>query len=242
MGPVATVEHDRVRSHTAAEVLQQSDEQTRENVRRYASASDEAVEQRIVELEREWDIERVLELNAASLALSGVLAGLRSRRVLALPIVVLGFLIQHAVQGWCPPIALFRRLGVRTRREIDAEKQALRVLRGDFDHVAGRHDRERVESVLDGRRDRRSTRNARSRTLAGRVLHAAGDDNRPADELAAAAEVLDACGAIRYRDEAERELRRVGSRDHRRRGTRRTVGDGSRRLRPASSRSRATGR
>jgi hypothetical protein len=149
MSPVATVEHDRVRSHTAPDVLQQIDEQTRENVRRHANASDEAMEQRIEELEREWDIERVLELNAATLALTGVLAGLRDRRVLALPIVVLGFLIQHAVQGWCPPIALFRRLGIRTRREIDAEKQALRVLRGDFDGAVGTHGGDRVDAVVE---------------------------------------------------------------------------------------------
>lgn len=148
MSPVATVEHDRVRSHTAAGVLHQIDEQTRENVRRYANASDEAIEQRIEELEREWGIERVLELNAATLGLTGVLAGVRKPRVLALPIVVLGFLIQHAVQGWCPPIALFRRLGIRTRREIDAEKQALRVLRGDFDDVTGRNGAERADAVI----------------------------------------------------------------------------------------------
>jgi hypothetical protein len=149
MTPVATVEHDRVRSHTAANALHQIDEQTRENVRRYANASDEAIEQRIEELEREWDIERVLELNAATLGLTGVLAGVRSRRVLALPILVLGFLIQHALQGWCPPIALFRRLGIRTRREIDAEKQALRVLRGDFDDVPGGNGAERADAVIE---------------------------------------------------------------------------------------------
>lgn len=149
MSPVAAVEHDRVRSHTAPDVLRQIDEQTRENVRRYAEADNATIERRIEELEKEWDIERVLELNAAVLGLSGVLAGVRNRRVLALPVGVLGFLIQHAVQGWCPPIALFRRMRIRTRREIDAEKQALRVLRGDFDHAAGMHGSARTDAVVE---------------------------------------------------------------------------------------------
>ena len=45
------------------------------------------------------------------------------------------FLLQHALQGWCPPLPLFRRLGVRTAREIARERYALQALRGDFDDV-----------------------------------------------------------------------------------------------------------
>ncbi|HJS07611.1 MAG TPA: hypothetical protein VJ809_08115, partial [Pirellulales bacterium] len=52
------------------------------------------------------------------------------------PGVVLSFLFQHAVQGWCPPVPVLRRLGVRTREEIDREKYALKALRGDFSEVA----------------------------------------------------------------------------------------------------------
>ncbi len=48
------------------------------------------------------------------------------------PAAVAGFLFQHAVQGWCPPVPLFRRLGFRTAREIDHERYALKALRGDF--------------------------------------------------------------------------------------------------------------
>jgi DNA-binding NarL/FixJ family response regulator len=56
-----------------------------------------------------------------------------------------------------------------------------------------------------------------SRTLAGRALAAAGEGERAAAELARAAEELDARGALRYRDEAEHELRRLGHRKlHRR--------------------------
>jgi len=45
------------------------------------------------------------------------------------------FCLQHALQGWCPPLTLFRRLGIRTQREIDDERTALKALRGDFADV-----------------------------------------------------------------------------------------------------------
>jgi DNA-binding CsgD family transcriptional regulator len=67
---------------------------------------------------------------------------------------------------------------------------------------------------------------ARGRTLAGRALIATGDRLRAAAELETAAVELDACGALRYRDEAERELRRLGRRDHRHRGARGARGEG----------------
>ena len=57
---------------------------------------------------------------------------------------------------------------------------------------------------------------ARSRALAGAALSRAGREDEAIAELAAAAAELDACGAPRYRDEAERELRRAGGRVHRR--------------------------
>jgi hypothetical protein len=43
-----------------------------------------------------------------------------------------GFLFQHAIEGWCPPVPILRRLGFRTAREIDIERVALKTLRGDF--------------------------------------------------------------------------------------------------------------
>lgn len=82
--------------------------------------------ERLAELDREWDIERTLEANAASLVVAGSVLGLMvDRRFLAVPLVVGGFLLQHALQGWCPPLPLFRRLGVRTRAEILREREAL---------------------------------------------------------------------------------------------------------------------
>jgi hypothetical protein len=99
----------------------------------YQHADPSRITARIDELKKEWDIERTLEANAASVALLGVVLGATvDRRWLALPGVVAAFLLQHAVQGWCPPLPVFRRLGVRTAAEIHEEIIALKILRGDF--------------------------------------------------------------------------------------------------------------
>jgi hypothetical protein len=124
---------ERVPLHTASEYNQRIWQQTEANVARYSQMGDEAIDRRLKELEEEWDIERVLEANAASVALVGLALGATvDRRLFVLPALVAGFLLQHAVQGWCPPISLFRRMGVRTATEIDEERYALKALRGDF--------------------------------------------------------------------------------------------------------------
>jgi hypothetical protein len=80
-------------------------------------------------------VERVLGANAALLSLTGLVFGFANRKLLVVPAVVAGFLLLHALQGWSPPVPLFRRLGVRTQAEIEAERYALKALRGDFQGV-----------------------------------------------------------------------------------------------------------
>jgi DNA-binding NarL/FixJ family response regulator len=57
---------------------------------------------------------------------------------------------------------------------------------------------------------------ALARALAGRALAQAGQNDRAVAELERAAGEFDRCGALRYRDEAERELGKLGHRVHRR--------------------------
>ena len=152
----ATKGADRVREHTAVDVRQGLDRELIARVRDYAARADspegkQGLDARIAELEQEPDIERTLEQNASVLAFCGVALGaLHHRRWLIVPAVVTAFLLQHAVQGWCPPMAVFRRLGIRTRQEIDAERYALKLLRGDcaVSPVDG-DDNTRAERVLE---------------------------------------------------------------------------------------------
>ncbi len=126
----------RVPQHTPDRYNAEIRRKTEANIARYAREGRGAIDRRLAELDQEWDIERVLEANAASVALVGVgLAALVNRKFLLLPALVGGFLLQHALQGWCPPVPLFRRLGVRTSAEINQERFALKSLRGDFQHL-----------------------------------------------------------------------------------------------------------
>ena len=130
------MEADRVREHTAVSVNSKVDRDAFECVRSLENAERETITRHIDQLDREWDIERVLQSNASILALSGIVLGAAvNRKFLVLPGAVLSFFLQHAVQGWCPPMPVFRRMGIRTRQEINREKYALKALRGDFDQV-----------------------------------------------------------------------------------------------------------
>jgi hypothetical protein len=130
---------DRVRSHTAEELNRAVDRDTRQCIQAFASRDREQVTRHIQELEREWDVERYLQTNASILALAGIVLGATvSRKFLLLPGTVFSFFLQHAVQGWCPPVPIFRRFGVRTRKEINRERFALKALRGDFSDIAPR--------------------------------------------------------------------------------------------------------
>ncbi|AMV40220.1 DUF2892 domain-containing protein [Planctomyces sp. SH-PL62] len=123
----------RVPEHTAEHVNDDIRRRTQEDIARIAAQGPEAIDRRLAELDREWDIERTLEANAATVALIGLgLGTFVDRRFYLLPAAVAGFLLQHAVQGWCPPMPVFRRLGVRTATEIEEERYALKALRGDF--------------------------------------------------------------------------------------------------------------
>ncbi|QDU25948.1 hypothetical protein ETAA8_10200 [Anatilimnocola aggregata] len=131
---------DRVPANTADEYNERICLQTKQRVAEIARQGRAAIEGRLKELDEEWDVERMLEANAATAVLAFSTLGLLvDRRFFLMPVVVGGFLLQHAIQGWCPPLPVFRAYGVRTQPEIEEERYALKTLRGDFAH-AGRSD------------------------------------------------------------------------------------------------------
>lgn len=126
----------RVYENTAEMVNDAIRRETDERVSRFSGAGREAIQRRLEELDREWDIERALEANAAGLTLLAVTLGIvEDRKWFIVPGVIGAFLLQHALQGWCPPLPLLRRLGFRTEAEINRERNALKALRGDFQDV-----------------------------------------------------------------------------------------------------------
>jgi hypothetical protein len=113
------------------------DRLTSASITEHTQAGPEAIQRRLAELDHEWDVDRALMVNfaiagGAAFALGlarytdSPLFGPRLKGFLYLFGTQLAFLLAHGVVGWCPPVVLFRRLGLRTQREIDTERAALR--------------------------------------------------------------------------------------------------------------------
>jgi hypothetical protein len=130
-------DNDPVRAHTSQAVQQRIDSSLEERIRFYASQPKEAISRRLTELDEEWDLDRTVLTNAAGLALGGVVMSLfgGGKKWLLVSAGVLAGLCMHGVQGWCSAATALRRFGLRSRAEIDAERYALKLLRGDFESV-----------------------------------------------------------------------------------------------------------
>jgi hypothetical protein len=117
----------RVSQNTDPEINNRIWQHTEEVMRDVAAGGRAAIERRLRELDEEWDIERWVETMAPSFTLLGLTLGLvKDRRWLVVPFVVQSFFLQHALHGWCPPIPVLRRLGVRTMQEIEHERCCLK--------------------------------------------------------------------------------------------------------------------
>lgn len=116
----------RVEEHTKPEINEWLRRQTRARIARFARAPEMEIRDRLDELDKEWDVERALETNAAAAVLAALAMGkLVDRRFYAAAAAIAAFLLQHALQGWCPPLPALRRLGFRTAGEIEHERDAL---------------------------------------------------------------------------------------------------------------------
>jgi hypothetical protein len=121
---------------SSSAVKEQIRDETRERIARLQNANLHDLTYRLVELDREWDVDRILELGFSGIALGGVaLSRLSDRKWLMLPCIAAGFMMQQVLAGWCPPYLVLRRLGFRTAAEINRERMALKVIRGDFAHL-----------------------------------------------------------------------------------------------------------
>lgn len=130
-------QHDRVKDATPESINEKIESEMWRRVASYGNKSDAEISTQIEKLNKEWDIERYLGVNMSSLAITGLATAAisKNKRWNILPAIVLGFFFQHAVQGWCPPLPILRSLNIRTRKEIEQEKYALKLIRGDFEHL-----------------------------------------------------------------------------------------------------------
>jgi hypothetical protein len=144
---------DRVRDHSAHYVNRRIAREMDITVEHCVREGREAILARLTDIDREWDIDRILMANFAVAGGVAYALGLRRfvdtqpwrrRRTgfLYLLGAQLGFLLLHASAGWCPPAVLWRRLGARTKSEIELERslliEALEPRRPALEHKAER--------------------------------------------------------------------------------------------------------
>lgn len=102
-------------------------EELKDKVRRYEVADARKLKAKLRELDAEWDTDRVFEMSAGGLVLTGAALGaVHSRKWLLISGAAGALMLEKALRGWCPLQPLLRRLGVRTAGEIEAEKDAIR--------------------------------------------------------------------------------------------------------------------
>ena len=127
---------DRVREHTSPAVNRRIDLLAQASADLTIRQGRNAIVHRLAELDHEWDIDRALMANFALIGGSAYLIGLqryadrpflrpRRKGLLYLVGVQMAFLMVHAAVGWCPPVTVLRRLGYRTKSEIETERAYL---------------------------------------------------------------------------------------------------------------------
>lgn len=130
---MSTPSPERVTAHTTPAVNERLRQETEDRVRACAGGGPAAIARRLEALDREWDVERVLEAEAGITILLGLTLGATvNRKFYGLPVFAGCMGILHAVHGAYPLLPLFRKLGLRTPEEIQRERLALKVLRGDL--------------------------------------------------------------------------------------------------------------
>lgn len=130
---------DRVRRRTAPDVLAEIDRRTATRVMRVARGGHDAIAARIEELDREWDLDRwfvvLFTVGSALVEQRGRHGGVWRLLFRAQQLMALGY----GLFGWAPPVSLLRRVGIRTQKEIDAERavlvELLRLMEADLDEA-----------------------------------------------------------------------------------------------------------
>lgn len=119
--------------------------------RRLASLADAgaaAIEDRLVKIDREWTVGRCTKVTLGGLIVLGmVLAATVGVWWLILPGVAAVLLLQYFFTHMSWLAILFHNMGFRCGSEVEHEKIALKVLRGDFRTVPTMHDVENRDDI-----------------------------------------------------------------------------------------------
>lgn len=130
---------DRVRLRTPRRINSEIDHCIAERIADYAGRSSWEVEGELDRLDRAWSVDRVVVAALSAVVLAGGAAALWRRASLGLVALAGADLLRFALTGGGVAVAGLRRLGLRTRHELECERSALKALRGDFELARAAH-------------------------------------------------------------------------------------------------------
>ena len=106
-----------------------------DNLNEYYHDQDK-INARLLELDNELDIESYMQTETAALTVAGVILSIAvNKKWLVLPLASSILSLVNIARGSGNPLTLFRKLGFRTRAEIEKERYALKAIRGDFKYL-----------------------------------------------------------------------------------------------------------
>jgi hypothetical protein len=106
---------------------------TPEQMPRYAAAPPGVLVQRLRQLDREWDVERLTAVASGLLLLGSIqMVSLLGQEWLLMPALIAACLLLQGLFGWTPALPLLRGLGFRTSSEIARERHTLEASRDDL--------------------------------------------------------------------------------------------------------------
>jgi hypothetical protein len=102
-----------------------------------ARAGPEGLDARLAQLATERDLDRSVMLAGGLALVVSLVPAIRHAKVSLVPAALVSMALAWHSLGTGPTWRLARRLGLRTRAEIDLERSVLKALRGDFAGLAG---------------------------------------------------------------------------------------------------------
>lgn len=119
--------HDRVRNHSPISYNKKIDSESDYMIKITIENGTFAIRKRLIQLDKEWDIDRALIAVHSSAVGAQLAFSLRKKnhQFSWLPFIQSAFLLMYATYGWTPTVPLLRKMGFRTRYEIQAEREEL---------------------------------------------------------------------------------------------------------------------
>ena len=126
---------DMIRDNSPAQINKAIDQETLALLEQYSDATPEEVQERLMELDTSYDVECYVEMVGSGLTLAGIALATRFKKLWFLPAITSGLVLAHSLPIWDPLTPILRLFGVWSRQEIEREKFALKLLRGDFERL-----------------------------------------------------------------------------------------------------------